>query len=117
MTGYLLLLASRGQGSGAAGSIDTVQPLVDTQQASRLAAVPGDLLPVADHLRQVGLLPKWVHWLLQQLPQRPELFERAFTRLFQQVGIIRRWNTPCTGTLTSAGSAEHLADCNSALMR
>jgi hypothetical protein len=48
--------------------------------------LPAASLPLlANHLRQAGLLPKWVHWLLQQLPQRPELFDRAFLRLFHKV--------------------------------
>jgi hypothetical protein len=65
--------------------------------------LPAASLPLlASHLRQAGLLPKWVHWLLQQLPQRPELFDRAFLRLFHKV----RCRGLCS-CKTSSGSPRH----------
>jgi hypothetical protein len=53
---------------------------------SSVSLQPAGLQVLAGHLHRAGLLPKWVYWLLKQMPQRPELYERAFNRLFQQVG-------------------------------
>lgn len=51
------------------------------------AAVPPHALPaVASMLQAQGLLPKWVGWTLTQ---QPALFDRAFQRLFAQVGAMR----------------------------
>jgi hypothetical protein len=41
---------------------------------------------VATALREAGLLPRWVAWLLSQQEQQPGLFEKAFQRLFSKVG-------------------------------
>lgn len=91
LMGYLLLLAAgsaEGQATAAAESERGLSSTAGSTREQRSAGsviTPDRLVPLANHLRQVGLLPKWVHWLLQQLPQRPELFQRAFNRLFEQV--------------------------------
>lgn len=64
LLGHLLTVAA----SGAAGSV-----------------LPSHSLQhMASYLRHAGLMPKWVHWLLTK--ESPELFERAFRRIFAQVG-------------------------------
>jgi hypothetical protein len=64
---------------------------VTSSSSSTSSMPPAGLQVLAGHLRRAGLLPKWVHWLLGQLPQRPELYERAFNRLFQQVRASCQW--------------------------
>jgi len=103
LLGHLLLLASNAVGAGAAATAaDGSSSTVGSTQTAAEAAVglsglgsaamqPAGLQLLAGHLRRSGLLPKWVHWLLRQLPQRPELYERAFQRLFQQVCMVRWW--------------------------
>jgi hypothetical protein len=110
LLGHLLLLASKAvsgsavslpaaAGAGTDSSItgsSTVDTAFTTAPAAGGAAAavsssstllrPAELQVLAGHLRRSGLLPKWVYWLLRQLPQRPELYERAFNRLFRQVG-------------------------------
>lgn len=112
LLGYLLMLAAGSAGSAASSSSGTAaaaeagssaaggaaasnsaaggsSTLVSSSSSSSAKGVlpPASLPLLASHLRQAGLLPKWVHWLLQQLPQRPELFDRAFLRLFQKVSV------------------------------
>ncbi len=60
LVGHLLVLATQG---GAAGLPEHA------------------LAPLAGTLQARGLLPKWVHWALVHHPQ---LFSRAFQRLFKQ---------------------------------
>jgi hypothetical protein len=91
LLGHLLLMAAGGQATAsssssseaakeAAGSADS------TNSLSGGVGMPANSLPLlATHLRRAGLLPKWVHWLLQQLPNQPELYDRAFARLFKEV--------------------------------
>lgn len=113
LLGHLLLLASNavsgsaGAAAGAvpgtlssstAGATDSTVDTVSTaapgsvlglqgvgSSSSSVSLQPAGLQVLARHLRRSGLLPKWVYWLLRQLPQRPELYKRAFNRLFQQV--------------------------------
>jgi hypothetical protein len=100
LLGHLLLLASAGlggwggpaaaAGSGSTTSTSSALAAADAAGHSTSTSAPGpaaadSLQLLASHLRRAGLLPKWVHWLLRQLPQQPELYERAFHRLFQQV--------------------------------
>lgn len=75
--------------SATHGAVTGLQGLAGgASRSSSMVMQPAGLQVLAGHLRRSGLLPKWVYWLLRQLPQRPELYERAFNRLFQQVRLV-----------------------------
>lgn len=100
LLGHLLLMASDAvAGGAAAGVVSTASGStagtatssglglgLGSVSGSSVSLQPAGLQVLAGHLHRAGLLPKWVYWLLKQMPQRPELYERAFNRLFQQVG-------------------------------
>lgn len=100
LLGHLLLMASDAvAGGAAAGGVITASCStagtatssglglgLGSVSGSSVSLQPAGLQVLAGHLHRAGLLPKWVYWLLKQMPQRPELYERAFNRLFQQVG-------------------------------
>jgi hypothetical protein len=85
--------STTGATDSTAGTVSTAAPgsVLGLQgvgsSSSGVALQPPGLQVLARHLRRSGLLPKWVYWLLRQLPQRPELYDRAFHRLFQQVSF------------------------------
>lgn len=91
--------------------------------APTTALQPASVQVLAGHLRRSGLLPKWVFFLLKQLPQRPELFERAFNRLFQQVnggqgeggvdwvGVLAQRRAPGTSACGLPCSFMHSVGC------
>jgi hypothetical protein len=85
LLGHLLLLAA-GNGSSSCSVSGGGAASASCRTSGGLPGA-ANLQLLASHLRGAGLLPRWVWWLLKQLPQRPELFERAFKRLFQEVRL------------------------------
>lgn len=111
LLGHLLLLATGHMNQGAAGDTSAA-PSQASHSSSTAPSTSGTgvqgsggdaalLQLLAGQLREAGLLPKWVHWLLTQpgagatsagggggggSAGRQRLFDRTFQRLFAQVG-------------------------------
>lgn len=69
--------------------------------AASSGAVPPHALPsIAGMLQAEGLIPKW---LAYTLTQQPALFDRAFQRVFQQVGLLL-WRCHSCSWLVNAGA-------------